>query len=75
MVLQGEAAFREPLLPVPQDRQRKECSSLTHHQNNNDSQPFDFTEDSYKQIEAILSKFPPNQKRSASIPVLMLAQK
>jgi NADH dehydrogenase (ubiquinone) flavoprotein 2 len=42
---------------------------------NDESLPFDFTEESYKEINYLLSKFPSNQKRSASIPVLMLAQK
>jgi NADH dehydrogenase (ubiquinone) flavoprotein 2 len=42
---------------------------------NNDSTPFDFTADNYKQVEQILAKYPPNWKRSAIIPLLTLAQK
>lgn len=42
---------------------------------NNDSTPFDFTDDNYREVEKILSKFPPNWKRSAIIPLLHLAQK
>jgi NADH dehydrogenase (ubiquinone) flavoprotein 2 len=44
-------------------------------QNNNDSTPFDFSEENYKQVEKILLKYPPNWKRSAIIPLLTLAQK
>lgn len=42
---------------------------------NNDSTPFDFTEDNYKEVHNILAKFPSNWKRSAIIPLLTLAQK
>lgn len=42
---------------------------------NNDSTPFDFTAENYKQVETILAKYPPNWKRSAIIPLLTLAQK
>lgn len=42
---------------------------------NNDSTPFEFTEENYKEIAVILAKFPPNWKRSAIIPLLHLAQK
>lgn len=42
---------------------------------NNDSTPFEFTEENYKEIDKILKKFPPNWKRSAIIPLLHLAQK
>ena len=44
-------------------------------ESNNDSTPFDFTAENYKQVETILSKFPSNWKRSAIIPLLTLAQK
>jgi len=44
-------------------------------ESNNDSTPFDFTTENYKQVEKILSKFPSNWKRSAIIPLLTLAQK
>ena len=44
-------------------------------QDNNDSTPFDFTTQNYKEVEKILAKFPPNSKRSAIIPLLHLAQK
>jgi NADH dehydrogenase (ubiquinone) flavoprotein 2 len=42
---------------------------------NNDSTPFDFTAENYKEVEKILAKFPPNWRRSAIIPLLTLAQK
>ena len=42
---------------------------------NNDSTPFDFTEQNYKEVYKILDKYPPNWKRSAIIPLLHLAQK
>ena len=42
---------------------------------NNDSTPFEFTEDNYKEVANLLSKYPPNWKRSAIIPLLHLAQK
>lgn len=42
---------------------------------NNDSTPFEFTDQNYKEIDKILAKYPPNWKRSAIIPLLHLAQK
>jgi NADH dehydrogenase (ubiquinone) flavoprotein 2 len=42
-------------------------------EDNSDSVPFDFTDDNYKKIEQILSKFPTNEKKSATIPLLMMA--
>lgn len=42
---------------------------------NNDSTPFDFTENNYEEVYKILYKYPPNWKRSAIIPLLHLAQK
>jgi NADH dehydrogenase (ubiquinone) flavoprotein 2 len=42
---------------------------------NNDSTPFEFTEENYKLIDSILKKYPPNWKRSAILPLLHLAQK
>jgi len=42
---------------------------------NNDSTPFDFSADNYKEVQKILSKYPSNWKRSAIIPLLTLAQK
>jgi len=42
---------------------------------NNDSVPFDFTADNYKEIDRILAKYPKNYKKSAVIPLLHLAQK
>lgn len=42
---------------------------------NNDSMPFDFTEENYKEVYKLLDKYPPNWKRSAIIPLLHLAQK
>jgi NADH dehydrogenase (ubiquinone) flavoprotein 2 len=44
-------------------------------QTNNDSTPFEFTADNYKEVEKILTKYPSNWKRSAIIPLLTLAQK
>lgn len=40
---------------------------------NSDSVPFDFTDENYKRIDEILSKFPTNEKKSGTIPLLMLA--
>jgi len=42
---------------------------------NNDSVPFEFTDENYKQIEILLKRYPSNYKRSAIIPVLTIAQK
>eukprot|EP01015_Nassula_variabilis_P023367 TRINITY_DN436_c0_g1_i8.p1 TRINITY_DN436_c0_g1~~TRINITY_DN436_c0_g1_i8.p1 ORF type:complete len:246 (+),score=48.11 TRINITY_DN436_c0_g1_i8:97-834(+) len=42
---------------------------------NNDSVPFDFTAENYKQIDIVLQKYPKNYKRSALIPLLHIAQK
>ncbi len=42
---------------------------------NTDITPFEFTDDNYKQVSEILSKYPSNYKQSATIPLLMLAQK
>jgi len=42
---------------------------------NNNQTPFEFTEENYKQVNFILSKYPSNYKQSAIIPLLMLAQK
>lgn len=42
---------------------------------NNDSVPFEFTDENYKEIDKILKRYPPNYKRSAIIPVLTIAQK
>jgi NADH dehydrogenase (ubiquinone) flavoprotein 2 len=42
---------------------------------NNEQAPFDFTPDNYKTVDLILSKYPKNQKRSAIMPLLYLAQK
>ncbi|KAJ3448146.1 NADH dehydrogenase ubiquinone flavoprotein 2 [Anaeramoeba flamelloides] len=36
--------------------------------------PFDFTQDNYEKVDNILSKYPSEQKRSAIIPLLHLAQ-
>ena len=44
-------------------------------ESNNDSTPFDFSQDNYREVDNILSKFPSNWKRSAIIPLLTLAQK
>jgi len=42
---------------------------------NTESVPFDFTKENYALIDRILSKYPQNYKRSATIPLLTLAQK
>lgn len=42
---------------------------------NNDSVPFDFTKENYKQVDILLSRYPKNYKKSALIPLLFLAQK
>ena len=42
---------------------------------NNDSTPFDFTEQNYLEVNKILAKYPANYKKSAVIPLLFLAQK
>ena len=42
---------------------------------NSESVPFDFTKENYVLIDKILSKFPTNYKRSATIPLLTMAQK
>lgn len=50
-------------------------SSHRNSETNNDSTPFEFTDENYKEIEKILAKFPSNWKRSAIIALLTLAQK
>lgn len=42
---------------------------------NNESIPFDFTKENYKEVEKILSRYPDKNKKSAIIPLLTLAQK
>lgn len=42
---------------------------------NNASTHFDFTEENYKRVYAILAKYPTNYKRAAVIPLLDLAQR
>jgi NADH dehydrogenase (ubiquinone) flavoprotein 2 len=42
---------------------------------NTEENYFEFTEQNYKEIAHILSKYPSNCKRSGTIPLLMLAQK
>lgn len=42
---------------------------------NNDSTPFEFSNENFKEVEKILAKYPPTWKRSAIIPLLTLAQK
>ena len=41
---------------------------------NNKFTPFEFTKEDYKEIDVLMSKYPPNYKRSAVIPMLHLAQ-
>lgn len=42
---------------------------------NNDKTPFDFTPENYKKVEEILARYPKNYKKSATMPLLWLAQK
>ncbi len=42
---------------------------------NNEKTRFEFTEENYAKIRWMLKKYPENYKKSAVIPVLMLAQK
>lgn len=42
---------------------------------NTESAPFEFTEESYKEIEKALKKFPSNYKKSGIISLLFIAQK
>ncbi len=42
---------------------------------NNDSVPFEFTPENYKEIDRILAKYPTNYKKSGVIPLLHIAQK
>ena len=42
---------------------------------NDQSVPFESSDENYEEIEKILQKYPSNQKKSATIPLLMLAQK
>lgn len=44
-------------------------------QANNDSTPFEFTEENFKKLETLLHKYPSNYKKSALIPALFIAQK
>ena len=49
--------------------------SLRDTETNNNSTPFEFTTENYKEVQKLLSKYPSNWKRSAIIPLLTLAQK
>lgn len=42
---------------------------------NNESVPFDFTAENYKEVSKWLAKYPSNYKKSALLPVLFIAQK
>lgn len=42
---------------------------------NNESVPFDFTPENYKEVSTWLAKYPSNYKKSALLPVLFIAQK
>ena len=44
-------------------------------EDNLDETPFEFTEENYKAIEILLTKYPSNYKSSAVLPVLFMAQK
>ena len=53
-------------------------SAFPNHRDTDDNleeSPFEFTDESYAAIDVLLSKYPPNYKCSAVIPVLFLAQK
>ena len=41
-------------------------STHVHRANNNDNTPFEFSDESYKEVAKIMAKYPVNQKRSAS---------
>ena len=44
-------------------------------EDNLDETPFEFTEENYKAIEVLMTKYPSNYKSSCVLPVLFLAQK
>jgi len=44
-------------------------------EDNLDETPFEFTEENYKAIEVLMTRYPPNYKSSCVLPVLFLAQK
>ena len=53
-------------------------SAFVNHRNtedNNEDTPFEFTEENYEKVKAMIAKYPPNYKESAVIPVLFIAQK
>lgn len=55
-----------------------ELSNLWQHINTEDNTltaRFDFTEENYKTVEKVLSKYPANYKQSGIIPLLDLAQR
>eukprot|EP00002_Diphylleia_rotans_P036672 TRINITY_DN810_c0_g1_i1.p1 TRINITY_DN810_c0_g1~~TRINITY_DN810_c0_g1_i1.p1 ORF type:complete len:246 (-),score=42.49 TRINITY_DN810_c0_g1_i1:197-934(-) len=52
--------------------------ALNNHRNteyNNEDTPFEFTPENYERVKHILSKYPDHYKRSATIPLLHLAQR
>jgi len=65
------------LRPFQVSKSRFSSQMVSHRPNpdNSESVPFDFTKENYVLIDKILSKFPKNYKRSATIPLLTLAQK
>ena len=53
-------------------------SAFVNHRDTDDNleeTPFEFTEDSYKQVYEKIGYYPDNYKHSAVIPVLLIAQK
>lgn len=57
---------------------KRNVSSASYHldtEDNNETTMFDFTEENYKLVDKILSKFPANYKQSGIIPLLDLAQR
>jgi len=42
---------------------------------NNEDTPFDFTDENYKEVKRLMTKYPKNYEKAAVIPVLLLAQK
>lgn len=71
---------KSPILPILKNSLQKTSVSwfgrYVQHRDtpdNNDSVPFDFTSENYKEIDEILTRYPKNYKKSAVIPLLHLA--
>lgn len=61
-------AFPIPIPSLPASQHREDPTNTADH-------AFDFTEENYKIVEKYLAKYPSNFKRSATIPLLDLAQR